>query len=420
MVVFTKLYNYMISALNITPILKLNMTAQLSNKERLEAIVKANPLVSGDERIAVFGAGGQIGTKLRPYLDKYYPGQVEYCDFGKGAIANKMHDVDVSSEKSVTDFVEKHHVKVIINLAALLSGAAQENPEVAYWVNVEAPLQLLSIARNPKIGIRTVMMMSSMAIQEFDERELDTPEEIAIMKQLQKDSFPNIIRRGLGTYALQKGILEDASILQVLTFNKNTLIPRLAGDLNCHTPWPSDGTTEELDKMIVACAMQKAYPKDWEDRLRALIDPKHLAAGLYLRGSSYVPAVPADATFDMVDSKTLPEAVVLLLHQDVRARSGAPAIGPIHNVSEYTVSMQEAYDILKTLHPEMKIHFAADTVDLTKKIVPGLDRGKTERARYWSNSQNTKSTEALIGNFKQYDAKRSVIENYERVLKGLE
>jgi hypothetical protein len=391
----------------------------MTNQERLQHIVNANALVSGDEKIAVFGAGGQIGTKLRPYLDKYYPGLVEYCDFGKGAVAHKMHDVDVSSEKDVTAFVEKYNVKVIINLAALLSGAAQENPEVAYWINVEAPLQLLSIARNPKMGIRTVMMMSSMALQEFDNREHDTQEEIAMVRQLQKNASPSIIRRGLGTYALQKGILEDASILQVLTFNKNTLIPRLAGDLNCHTPWPSDGTTEELDKMIVACAMQKAYPKDWEDKLRPLIDPKHLAAGLYLRGSSYVPAVPADAMFDMVDSKTLPEAVVLLLHQDVRARSGAPAIGPIHTISEYTVSMQEAYDILKVHYPEMKIHFAAETVDLSKKLPAGLDRGKTERAYFWSHSQNTASTEALIGNFKQYNAKRSVTENYQRVLAEL-
>ena len=54
--------------------------SHLSNIDRLKRMAKEMPIVGRDENIAVFGAAGQIGVKLKPILDKLYPVQVVYCD----------------------------------------------------------------------------------------------------------------------------------------------------------------------------------------------------------------------------------------------------------------------------------------------------------------------------------------------------
>lgn len=407
----------------------------LTNEMRLSKMAHDKPLVRGDEKIAVFGAGGQIGTKLKPLLEKLYKGKVIYCE--APAVIEKRPsegfvELDVRNREKVKTFLKNNKVKVVINLAALLSGAAARDPKNAYEINVDAGRKLLDIQRDDDVDVDTVMMMSSMAIQEFDQRRFDSQQEKEAMKLLKANASPTLVRKGLGAYAIHKSILEDEARLQSLVFNKNVVIPRLAGVLNCHVPFPSDGTTEAADRAIVVAAMQEVYPEDWEQRVRKLIEPVYLEKGQYLKDGYYVPEVPADTKFDMVDGKTLAEASLMLLHQDLRGQHDIAAPGPVHCVSEYSLSMRQVYDVLHDINPNLKMKFAAETTDFSKPLADGLDRGKTSRAACWPTGQSVDSTVGLIGEFRRgYDpeksreendraiADRSIRENYGRVVEQL-
>ena len=399
------------------------MPPRAANEKRLKTLVKERPLVTGADSIIVFGAGGQIGTKMRPLLEHCYPGRVIYCDHGQ-RVADGMIDVDIRDADAVRSCITKNKGAVIINLVALMSGVAQARPALAYEINVKSQHQLFQIAR--ELDLKAVMVPSSIAIQEFDERIDDSKMVKRVLGMLKKTASTRIIARAQGAYGLAKEALEVEACMHVGIFEKNAMIPRLAGVLNCHTPWPSDGTTEELDKMIVAAAMQEAYPHDWEQKLRKELEAKdaeqgtsYLAQGQYLRGGNYVPAVPATAKFDMIDSKTLPEALLLLLHQDFRpyeTPNGLVGPGPVHNISEYSVSMHDAAQIIRAIHEGRGIKTC---IAFATEVGAGLDRGKTESANDWSQSQDTRSTEYAIGKFKQFSAKRSISENYHRVVAGL-
>lgn len=106
----------------------------VTNEMRLEKMRNETPLVTGDEKIAVFGAGGQIGTKLKPLLEKLYKGRVIYCDAPGLAEKKEMTPLDITSESDVRSFIRTNNVKVIINLAALLSAAADEKPDLAHKI----------------------------------------------------------------------------------------------------------------------------------------------------------------------------------------------------------------------------------------------------------------------------------------------
>lgn len=380
----------------------------MKNRDRLSNMATSNPLVTGDEKIAVLGAGGQIGTKLRPLLDELYKDKVIYCD-APGFAENKgMQPLDVCDQEKVATFIKANNVKVVINLAAKLSAAAEEHPEEARRINLFAPLQIMEVCHQQ--GVRKLMMMSSMAAQEFKPRADDTDDIKKMRELLQKQASTSLISVPSGDYGLAKLAME----MHAQIYNKlglDVYIPRLAGVLNAHTPWPSNGTTEELDKLVVAAAVHEVYGDKWQEKLGELIQKHHPEAakkGHYIIDGQYVPEVSKDATFDMIDGKTLPEAVLMAMHRNLRKGE----VGPVLNVSEYTISMREAAGIIHQLNENFPVKFAVSEAE-------GLDAGKEKRAADWPSGQNTQVTEQVIGKYKQRPAEKSIRDAYDRVKNAL-
>lgn len=386
-----------------------------TNEIRLRALCGRAPLVTGKEKIAVFGAAGQVGTKLKPLLDRLYPGQVVYCESPQhpnaaALVKNGFKLLDVTSEAEIGTFLKEKKIKAIIHLAALLSAAADQDPELAHHINLIAPMHLFEIAK--KSGVEKLQMMSSMASQEFGESAFDSRAVARIKKELQRSAGNRLHAIPIGQYAQQKTIIERLGDYYSSYQDIDVSIPRLAGVLNCHLDWPSNGTTEELDKLVIAAAVHAVYGAKWEKEMRRRIgrrDQELLDKGHYLRDGNYVPEVSANTVFDMIDGKTLPEVVLLLLHTNLRPGKKNRGIGVVHNVSEYSVSMRAAAKIVKQLNPDFPLRFATN-------VKNGLDEGKETRARLWPTSQDTRSTEALIGKFKEHNAEESIRENYRRVV----
>ena len=105
------------------------------------------------KRILVTGATGQIGSELVPTLrDKYGRDNVvaaghrrkpadEFIDSGPYEI------IDTTDAEAISVLVKKYSIDTIYHLAALLSAKAEENPQLAWDINMNGLQTVLEVAR---------------------------------------------------------------------------------------------------------------------------------------------------------------------------------------------------------------------------------------------------------------------------------
>ncbi|MFA5849305.1 MAG: NAD-dependent epimerase/dehydratase family protein [Bacteroidales bacterium] len=111
--------------------------------------------------VLVVGAGGQIGTELIPHLQKEY-GQdnIIAADLKEdvvkrlkeGSIAITLDALDI---KNYSETIKKYKIDRIYNLVALLSATGENNPQLAWTVNMGALLNSLELAREFKCSVFT-------------------------------------------------------------------------------------------------------------------------------------------------------------------------------------------------------------------------------------------------------------------------
>lgn len=119
------------------------------------------------EKILIIGAGGQIGQELTEALImKYGKSQVIISDKLK-YIPDLPTDfiyrqLDVLDKNLLTETVRNEGVTQIFHLAALLSGSAEKNPQLAWQVNMQGLLNVLETAVAQKVS--KVFWPSSIAV----------------------------------------------------------------------------------------------------------------------------------------------------------------------------------------------------------------------------------------------------------------
>ncbi len=119
------------------------------------------------ENILVIGAAGQIGSELTMELRKGYGDSNVYAT----DINNPPQDIiesgpfqilDVRDEKNVAEFIRKHKITQVYQLAAILSGNAEKNPVKAWNFNMRSLLFLLELAK--EIKLNKIFWPSSIAV----------------------------------------------------------------------------------------------------------------------------------------------------------------------------------------------------------------------------------------------------------------
>ncbi|MGE3063558.1 MAG: L-threonine 3-dehydrogenase [bacterium] len=105
------------------------------------------------KKILVTGAAGQIGSELTLSLRKRYgvdnviaSDYSRKCD-GELVKSGLFEFVDVRNYAEMKSVCDKHDVKVIYHLAALLSATGEANPQMAWDININGLLTVLEIAR---------------------------------------------------------------------------------------------------------------------------------------------------------------------------------------------------------------------------------------------------------------------------------
>ena len=119
-------------------------------------------------KILVTGSTGQIGSELTLALRKKYGGANVIAVGHQRKPSNELlnsgpfETVDVSRKESIAQVIEKHDIDTICHLAALLSASGEQNPQLAWNLNMGSLYNILELARERSL-VR-VFWPSSIAV----------------------------------------------------------------------------------------------------------------------------------------------------------------------------------------------------------------------------------------------------------------
>ncbi|RFA36262.1 UDP-glucose 4-epimerase [Virgibacillus dokdonensis] len=197
------------------------------------------------KKILVTGALGQIGSELVIKLrDIYGTDQVIATDIRKaeGRVAEGPFEVvDVTNAKQLSDVTKKYQVDTMMHLAALLSAKAEENPKLAWDINMGGLVNALEIARE-------------LDLQFF------TPSSIgAFGPTTPKDNTPqDTLQRPTTMYGVNKVSGELLADYYHTRFGVDTRGVRFPG-LISHVTLPGGGTTDYAVEMYYEAVEKGSY-----------------------------------------------------------------------------------------------------------------------------------------------------------------
>jgi nucleoside-diphosphate-sugar epimerase len=139
--------------------------------------------MSKTERILVTGATGQIGSELVPELRRIY---------GKENIMVGVHSrpptgelkegpytrADVTVKGNIEQVVDEYNIDTIYHMAAVLSAVGEDNPWLAWDVNMNGTYNVLEVAREKNM-VR-VFCPSSIAVFGPETPRINTPQETVL------------------------------------------------------------------------------------------------------------------------------------------------------------------------------------------------------------------------------------------------
>ncbi|MCK4241282.1 MAG: L-threonine 3-dehydrogenase [Candidatus Atribacteria bacterium] len=199
------------------------------------------------KRILITGALGQIGSELIPFLRKIYGNENVIASDIK-LIPEEMVDqnrpfehIDCLKAQEIYSAVKKYKIDTIFHLAAILSTTGEQNPQLAWKVNINGLHNVLEIARENKCAVFTP---SSIAAFGPSTPKDDTPQETV--------QRPNTI------YGLTKVAGELLCDYYYFKYKVDTRGVRFPGIIS-YVTLPGGGTTDYAVDIFYQALKQKKY-----------------------------------------------------------------------------------------------------------------------------------------------------------------
>lgn len=136
------------------------------------------------KRILVTGATGQIGSELTPELRKKYGNENVIAVGHRREPSEKLKSgpftfVDVTKKEDLENVIKKYDIDTIYHLAAVLSAVGEENPQLAWHVNIQSLYNVLEIAREHQL-VR-IFWPSSIAVFGPEAPHVNTPQDTVLI-----------------------------------------------------------------------------------------------------------------------------------------------------------------------------------------------------------------------------------------------
>jgi nucleoside-diphosphate-sugar epimerase len=109
------------------------------------------------KKILVNGAAGQIGSELVPALQKKFGQENIFASDLNEALLDKLFPggqnmvLDATDREGLARIINEENINIIYHLAGILSAKGEQNPELAWKVNVEGLKNVLDLAEKSKI-----------------------------------------------------------------------------------------------------------------------------------------------------------------------------------------------------------------------------------------------------------------------------
>lgn len=132
------------------------------------------------KRILITGAFGQIGSELVPALQKKHGNNaVVVLDIKTNSKTNSEYEGDaiagdVTDLSLLRETIQKYNIGAIYHLASLLSATGEQDPELAWKVNMNGLRNILELAREFKLK---VFWPSSIAVFGTSTPKKNTPQQ---------------------------------------------------------------------------------------------------------------------------------------------------------------------------------------------------------------------------------------------------
>ncbi|HEC35510.1 MAG TPA: NAD-dependent epimerase/dehydratase family protein, partial [Anaerolineae bacterium] len=136
------------------------------------------------KHILVTGACGQIGSELTLALRERYGGENVVATGHRTQPSPALRDsgpfefIDVTQRETVEAVVERYNIDTIYHMAAILSATGEQNPHLAWDVNINGLYNILEIAREREM-VR-VFCPSSIAVFGPETPRDSTPQETVL------------------------------------------------------------------------------------------------------------------------------------------------------------------------------------------------------------------------------------------------
>ena len=121
-----------------------------------------------DERIMVIGALGQVGTDLTPALRSRY-GAENVVAVGRRTMptddcrnAGPFEFADATDKAALRALLQRYNINTIYHLAAIMSAAGEQDPELAWRVNMESLRNVLDLG--VELGLDRIFWPSTIAV----------------------------------------------------------------------------------------------------------------------------------------------------------------------------------------------------------------------------------------------------------------